>query len=84
MLHASGFERVCEETRQVPWMFDSRPDLLRFFKGLFGLTSTLEDIARAIDDYLDVQTSASGLQVDWALIYAYGRRPLSPACPAPG
>lgn len=71
----AGFVAATEELRDVPWLFERRKDIAVFFKGLFGLTTTIETIDRAIDDYFTVTDTALGCSVGWRLAYAHARKP---------
>jgi len=70
-----GFDRVVEELRDVPWMFDRREDIASFFKGLFGLAVDTRTIDRALDDYFTIRPESGRIQVDWQLIYCHARKP---------
>jgi SAM-dependent methyltransferase len=74
-LRRLGFTEVTEEELDVPWVLPSRQDLARFFKGLFGLAVTTEEVGAAIPDYLAVRSEPGRILVEWRLIYAYGRKP---------
>ncbi len=71
----AGFEHVLEEPREVPWRFARRADIAVFFKGLFGLSASVDAVDRAIDDFFTVRESAGGCSVDWQLLYAHARKP---------
>lgn len=72
---AAGFEDVVEERRSVPWVFSRRGDIALFFRGLFGLTASVADIERILDDYFVIRETPDGVLVDWTLAYCYGRKP---------
>lgn len=76
LLCSAGFVSVKEEIRKVPWVFEHREAIPLFFKGLFGLSPTIEEISLVINNYFDVEISGSYLLVDWHLIYCYGEKPL--------
>jgi len=71
----AGFANQIEKIESVPWVFDQKSDISEFFKGLFGLTSSIVDIANAIPDYLTLTMCDDKYLVDWQLIYAYGKKP---------
>lgn len=70
----AGFVDVIEELRDVPWEFHRRSDIARFFRGLFGLTTDLVTIDRALDDYFVIRETERACTVDWRLIYVHGRK----------
>jgi ubiquinone/menaquinone biosynthesis C-methylase UbiE len=74
-LRALGFEHVREEARDVPWVFRRRGDIPVFFRGLFGLACTIDEIERAIPRYFDLRSTPAGIELGWRLLYAYGRKP---------
>jgi ubiquinone/menaquinone biosynthesis C-methylase UbiE len=73
-LRAAGFVDVAEKRRDVPWHFASRPHLLRFFKGLFGLVCDEATVAAGIDRHLSVSSVGDGIEVAWFLNYVVGRK----------
>ncbi len=71
----SGFKAISEQRKQVPWVLDSEDGMLRYFKGIFGLSAPLEQIREAIYDCLEIDTHDGKTIVNWHLIYAKGQRP---------
>ena len=53
------------------WKFERREEIPRFFKGLFGLSSTFEEIDLAINHYFDLGIYDNKVLVNWHLIYCY-------------
>jgi SAM-dependent methyltransferase len=75
LMARAGFVDLGEQVRQVPWVFPSKHDMARFFKGLFGLTPAVEEVGAAARRYLPCRQFPDRYQVDWELIYGYGRKP---------
>lgn len=73
-MRRAGFREVQEQVLNVPWVFESRYDIARFFKGLFNLHPTQADIDKAISDYFEVTNVDGQFIVDWHLIYANGTK----------
>ena len=71
----AGFKVISEQRKEVPWVLDSEEDMIRYFKGLFGLKASLERIREAIYNCLDVHTHDGKTIVNWHLIYAKGQKP---------
>jgi SAM-dependent methyltransferase len=76
-LLAAGFENVWEERRDVPWAFASNTDMVRFFRGLFGLKASAAEVEKALRRHLTVRSSGGKVLVDWHLIYASATKPLA-------
>lgn len=70
----AGLTGAVEELRDVPWQFAHRADVAVFFKGLFGLSASIETIDRAIDDFFVVTEDENGCSVGWQLAYAHARK----------
>ena len=75
VLNELGFVNVTESVCKVPWIFSDVKDVPVFFKGLFGLSSSLNHIANALSDYFKVTTDGSNVVLDWELIYFFGEKP---------
>lgn len=73
-LSKSGFSEIKETRCHVPWRFDSRASMTRFFKGLFGLVADERQVLDGINEYLSVRDVRGGCEVDWTLIFARGRK----------
>ena len=76
LFREAGFESVTESRREVPWRFNAREDIPRFFRGLFGLACSEADVAAAMADYFTVRPEGDHWLVDWHLQYCVGTRPL--------
>lgn len=72
LFQAAGFKQIEESICSVPWLFESKNEIARFFKGLFGLEPSENEICDAIDEYLKVIKTSNGYKVDWNLIYTVG------------
>ncbi|NMH60492.1 class I SAM-dependent methyltransferase [Alteromonas ponticola] len=68
----AGFSNVRLSHDDVPWVFPSMQVFVSFFKGLFGLQTTLEEIERAIFDYFEPQILPDRVILPWRLLYATG------------
>ena len=68
----AGFTGSREEIKQVPWEFDSTYHAARFFKGLFALDRSVQDVESAMRDYLSLSDRGGRVEVVWELIYAVG------------
>lgn len=71
----AGLIDVNEQVEQVPWHFPSENDLISFFKGLFGLTSSLEEVKEAIHHYFEIIVEPDLVTVPWHLLYVSGIKP---------
>jgi len=76
-LEAAGFDAVVEEKRYVPWVFERQTHMVRFFRGLFGLQASAQQVEAAIHRYLNVRFADGQILVDWYLIYASATKPAS-------
>ena len=76
LLENTGFSDIAGSERELSWVFESPEHLPVFFKGLFGLTSSLEETARAVGEYFEVKAGARDVRVTWQLDYRIGRRPV--------
>ena len=74
-MEKAGFKMLCEQRKQVPWILDSEDDMIRFFKGVFGLSASLERIRAAIYDCLQIDSRDGKTIVNWHLIYGKGQKP---------
>lgn len=68
----AGFIEVTEKVESVPWYFPSEEVLVSFFKGLFGLTSSLAEVQDAIHHYFDIIVEPQRVTVPWQLLYVSG------------
>ncbi|MCW8109487.1 class I SAM-dependent methyltransferase [Alteromonas ponticola] len=68
----AGFSNVRLSHDDVPWVFPSMSVFVNFFKGLFGLETSLHEIENAIFDYFTPQIHAEQVILPWRLLYATG------------
>lgn len=73
-LRESGFENIYEEIIAVPWVFQHHHHIAEFFKGLFGLSCSIEDINKALDDYFIIEKVGDQLQLQWELLYCTAKK----------
>lgn len=74
LLKHAGFVNVQETIEDVPWILADENHVANFFKGLFGLEPSVDDIKKAVPDYLNLITSHQQVKVEWQLIYAVAQK----------
>ena len=76
LLAGCGFEDASERLIEVPWCFPDVGTMVRFSRTLFA-TSGADDeqVLAGIERYLGWKTTARGVEMNWCLVYASGRRP---------
>ena len=74
MQHA-GFSNIQETIEDVPWVLTDEFHVAKFFKGLFGLDSSIDEIKKAVPIYLNLVAKEQRIEVEWQLIYAVGQKP---------
>lgn len=74
LFREAGFTGVRESRRRVPWVFESRKQVVQFFRGLFDLRCTPEEIDAALDHHFTFEESNGRFLVDWSLLYACGHK----------
>lgn len=72
---SAGFVDVTEELRDVPWVFGQRPQVARFFQGLFNLDLNCAEIDRALNSYFTIHERNGECVVEWQLTYCHARKP---------
>ncbi|PHS70437.1 MAG: hypothetical protein COB22_08085 [Cycloclasticus sp.] len=77
MMKNTGFNDVQESLEAVPWKFQEQSDVARFFKGLFSLQTTQQEIQEAVPRYLKITSKGDITEVSWELIYGVGYKPLT-------
>jgi len=75
LLLAAEFQRVTEQCQEVPWRFASLADAGRFFQGLFGLDSDVDETLAAMQELLLIDDHRDGVSIGWSLLYATGWKP---------
>ncbi|PCH63000.1 MAG: hypothetical protein COC04_04915 [Gammaproteobacteria bacterium] len=75
LMRNSGFYKIQETIENVPWVFADEFHVANFFKGLFGLESSIGDIKKAVPVYLNLVARDQQVEVDWKLIYAVAQKP---------
>lgn len=75
LMQQAGFYRVQETIENVPWILANEDHLAKFFKGLFGLMSSIADIKKAVPVYLNLNAKEQHIEVEWQLIYAVAQKP---------
>lgn len=67
----AGFHSIVESKESVPWVFCTPIEAARFFKGLFGLNVSEEEVLNAMEKMLRLYEEDGQSFVDWALIYGF-------------
>lgn len=71
----AGFVAISESARRVPWVFDHRDQVVRFFRGLFDLRCSDAKIDAALDRYFSFSEENGRFLVNWSLIYGFATKP---------
>lgn len=74
LMKTSGFNNLRESIESVPWMLPDTEHVALFFKGLFGLKPSVEEVQTAIRQYFNLLEGENFTKVPWQLIYALGQK----------
>jgi SAM-dependent methyltransferase len=75
LMQYAGFYNIQETIEDVPWVLADEYHVAKFFKGLFGLEPSIDDIKKALPDYLNLLAREQHIEVEWQLIYAAAQKP---------
>jgi hypothetical protein len=74
-LRDAGFSNVQEQHHEFDWVFDTQDQMFAFVKMLFGMTkATLDQVAEAINEYLNPYVQINKATLTWGLTYASGAK----------